>query len=55
MPPDRYLYKVLLETADGLLLENGTDLVVLETGSLTLVNYQFVRAGDGMSVTEKIR
>ena len=49
----------LLEDDSGrILLEDGTGILLLETGpdqSVSLNNYEFVTAGDGISVTEKIR
>lgn len=42
---------------DGFLLEDGTGLLILEEApsEITINNYQFVTAGNGISVTEKIR
>lgn len=52
--------RILLESndADGYLLEDGSGVLLLESaplGQIQINNYEFVRASDGISVTEKIR
>jgi len=48
----------LLEDASGgILLEDGSGVLLLESAPdpININNYQFIKAGDGISVTEKIR
>ena len=57
MPAD-YGHDILLEDNTGsILLEDGSGVLLLETspGPLTFNDYLFVKVGDGMSTSEKIR
>lgn len=53
--PDHYQDKYLLESGapDGILLEDGSGVLVLEVPSIRFSNLMSPDAGDGISVTEK--
>lgn len=48
---------ILNEDGSEILLEDGSGTLLLESAPapININNYEFVRAGDGISVTEKIR
>ena len=48
---------LLEDSTGGYLLEDGSGTLLLESAPepININNYEFVRAGDGISVTEKIR
>lgn len=48
-------FTLLLETGDQILMEDSNGVLVLEIPANRLNNYMAVRAGDGISVGERIR
>jgi hypothetical protein len=48
---------LLMDNGDRILLENGAGILLLDSAPppIAINNYLFVRAGDGVSVAEKIR
>jgi hypothetical protein len=48
---------LLEDSSGGYLLEDGSGVLILESAPapININNYEFVKAGDGISVTEKIR